>query len=162
MLGIPWMDCIHSFVRLARAVFPARASSPLLTSLLLPLFHLHLPHSHWLPFEGPISWNPIRQAFTEFPGRVSILFHHILIVNHSPYTIFHCLISVYSPWYKLYWGQMTVSHFNSQWLVQCQTQRGCSVNVCWVDREGKLTQNWTTRAQSQFLIPNLFYPEQTI
>lgn len=129
----------------ASSLPPPSASFPLVTLWRPNQLEPYTASLHWIPRQGkhPVS-------------------SYILIVNHSPYTIFHCLISVYSPWYKLYWGQMTISHFNSQWLVQCQTQRECSVNVCWVDREGKLTQTWTTRAQSQFLIPNLFYPEQTI
>lgn len=108
--------------------------------------HLHLPHSHCLSFVGPISWYPIKQAFTEFPGRVSIpVSSYSLIVNHSPFAIFHCLVFVYFPWYKLHWGQRTVFHFYFQWLVQFQTQRGYSLMF-----EGKWTQTWTARSQSQF------------
>lgn len=52
-------------------------SCPYLTSTHTFFFHLHLTHSHCLSFNGPISCYLLQQAFTEFPGGVSIKFHHI-------------------------------------------------------------------------------------
>lgn len=107
---------------------PPTASFPL---LILCLSNQLVPYTaslHWIPRQGKRTVSS-----------------YILIVNHSPYAILHCLVFVYFPWYKLYWGQRTISHFYSQWLVQCQTQRGCSLMF-----EGKQTQTWTARAQSWF------------
>lgn len=55
------------------------------------LFHLHLTHCYCLSFNDPISCQ--QQAFTEFPGRGSILFDH----TFSQYII--ALIPYFITWY---------------------------------------------------------------